>query len=221
MSITIHLPPDLTFSTWKQVLDYMVERFDDDSAEFRANLKLIVKDVLLDLAAAGDWSWLNRTDTFATQANLAEYTLAEDVDYVKSVWISGRSKLTKISVDDYAGFDADSNSKDTPSKFAAKDRNVVLLYPTPDAVYTVSYNYQYQINDNIDDEDSAVSLPRSEISTLIAGVELKQRLDDNQYDLATATWQREYGRRKKQSGFRDSQGQTDQWLLERLPPGAD
>jgi hypothetical protein len=108
-----------------------------DGLASATSLGLAVNYAVQRLGAARAWPWLNSEATAATVAGTATVTIPSSARRVRWVAIEDdvldrRQRADLIRFSDAAG-----NGR--PNRYALKDSTTLLLSPTPDAIYTVTF----------------------------------------------------------------------------------
>lgn len=117
-----------------------------------AALTELVNQALAGISAEQDWPWLEREVTFATVDGTAGYTPTSGWSRTKQVVINGDD------LEHYAGADLSWYGEvGTPRGFRIVADQLVL-YPTPNAVHTVTHRYIASEDLLVDDADTP-SLP--------------------------------------------------------------
>lgn len=174
-----------------------------------AKAKKWVNRALLRVAEMGPWSWTMVYDTsLATVSGTETYSLASGVKKVHALWVQDTARRKLRLIDDRRFreiFTQNTTPQGTPLYYRDYGRNastgykMIALYPVPNAILTLKYDYEREITllvDNTDDVRVDSGLPAHMVDALIelaTAIGYREQ-DDSDYASAMAEaiqrWQR-------------------------------
>jgi hypothetical protein len=110
----------------------------------------LVNEALSAIASEADWPWLETSTTFATVAGTGSYTPPADWSQTRSLCIDGYDAMEWRSLPEIREYLT--TVRDVPTVYTVSG-DVILLRPTPSAVYTVTHDYVKDESTLITDAD--------------------------------------------------------------------
>lgn len=187
--------------TLEDLATEVAQNYGDTSDITIAKAKKWINRALLRINEMGDWSWLMTFDaTFSTVSGTESYTLADGVKRVYSLFIQDTSRRVLRLMDDRTFREMNTsavNPQGTPYSYRLYGRNStngrrkVALWPVPNAVFTMYYDYRKDISllsADTDDVRITCGMPAHMVDALIelASAIGYRELDDSDYESAMA-----------------------------------
>lgn len=141
----------------------MASVLEDCGDDFNTKVTNAANEVLRDLISRFDWSWKTSSDTIVTTAGLAEYPLANDfARMIGFPIIEGEGPIPRRRLSDIRMMQARNSETgevlDTPRLCALSGEKKITFWPTPQAEYTILYDYQISIP-NLDPDNTGDTIP--------------------------------------------------------------
>jgi len=166
-----------------------------------AKAKKWVNRALVRISEVGHWSWRETFDTsVATVSGTETYVLAANVKHITALWIqdTARRKLRLIDNRRFRQIYTQATTpQGTPLYYRTYGRDAttgyrkIALYPVPNAVFTVKYDYQKEMDllvNNTDDVRVVTGMPDHMVDALIelaTAISYREQ-DDSDYQSAMA-----------------------------------
>lgn len=107
-----------------------------------ADITEILAEVCNAVASEHDWPWLETSATLTTAAGTATYSVPADWMRTRTLQVSGSSPMdSSLSREQVDGWFPDSVNSSGEPLFFVVSGDTLRLYPTPDAVYSVTHVY--------------------------------------------------------------------------------
>lgn len=177
------------------------QNYGDTSDITIAKAKKWVNRALMRISEMGTWSWQKVYDeALNTVAGTETYTLADGVKKINAIWIQGSTRRKLRLIEDRRFreiFTQPTTPQGTPLYYrnygrdATSGEKKIAIYPVPNAVYALKYDYDREIQmlvDNTDDVRVETGMPAHMIDALIelATAIGYRELDDSDYESAMA-----------------------------------
>lgn len=140
-----HATSGYTVAEIIEEMELMFGKQDEGDADFQTTVLNIINDVEQSLWRKHDWSFTHTSASISATSTTAVYALAADCTAtgVELMWIpSAGMRVRPISHRMPTIVDLNADDTGTPTRYAYWGMRSVILYPKPDAAYTISYRYK-------------------------------------------------------------------------------
>lgn len=104
-----------------------------------AEVDASINEAYLELCGLEDWPFLHSTVTFPTVADTASYTLDASLRYVRGLYVTTFDEPRELRPRSQPPMDnQEADDPDEPNEYVLDDPTTIVLFPTPDAAYTVT-----------------------------------------------------------------------------------
>ncbi len=220
----IELTPSRSSYTLEAVQERMARLFDDHSDKFAALVADVANDVQDDIVSRFPWPWLHGSGVLVTQEDIAEYSVEADCDYIdppRMVLIGYRAlrkaDLSYIRMQQSRSVLIGAPLVNVPEAFALVNKTSIVLWPTPNAAYSLAYDYVRMVPTLSDPEDTSI-IPPSEQRIWMLGIEKGLRRADDRADQISRQVREEYEAALIQAMFRYRKGTDLRGIPPKRPP---
>ena len=179
--------------TFTEIYTAAADQFGDTSAAMIVRIKRYINWSQQDVCARLDTGdFLYKASTIATVAATKLYSLASDAEKVMDITISGAKwLLDHVTREDLDNLDPARTATGTPYYWTEAGRDAsgylqIELYPVPDAIVTLGYNYRKASTDLSNDSDKSI-IPAKYHKVLYLGA-LAQCYDYDQDPSSITYW---------------------------------
>jgi len=143
--------------TYQKIYETVQQIIEDTSSDSLIRIKDWINEAQQVISQSKDWAFLQAESTFDTVSGDEEYSLDSDLAKLGQVRITTSGYERILGQADYADFTrnhpAPTNETNStplvyyPSTLDSSGYQQIKLYPIPDVVYTIKYNYKKILSD--------------------------------------------------------------------------